>query len=308
MPLSIFGFQALWSPVFFGVIALVTVLYFVITIKWRYKFKESEPLKQKEATTFVIAMVLLYAVKGSPLDLLGHIIFSIHMTQMAILLLLIAPLLIMGIPWWVWRAFINLPIIRPLFNFFSKPMLALILFGMFFSLYHLPLVFDFVKTDMMIHGLVNVLLFVSALFFWWPVVNKLEGEFKFHGLKKIGFLFALGVMMTPACALIIFSNAPFYATYTDGEAWMQAMALCVPMGTLTQLGISGPEMFTNMSPLEDQRTGGIVMKVLQELVFTGFLWMVFYEWLKNEQDNADDITAKTLLDRQEMALHRHNAQ
>lgn len=307
MPISIFGFPALWSPYYLAVLVLITILYFMLTIKWKDKFKDSEPLKTKEAVLFVSGMVLLYIIKGSPTDLLGHIIFSMHMVQMAFLLLLVPPLLIMGVPSWVWRKFINFPVVKPLFHFFTKPMLALILFGLVFSFYHIPLVFDFVKTSTSIHAAVNGILFISAIFYWWPVVNNLEGSYKFHGLKKLGYLFGLSVLMTPACALIIFSSSPFYATYSDGEAWLQAMALCVPAGTLSQLNLSGPELFTNMSTVEDQRTGGIVMKVLQELVFTVFLWLVFYEWLRNENDNADEITAKSIQDRKNMAYHRHNA-
>ena len=307
MPISIFGFQALWSPVYLAVLVFVTILYFLATTKWRGKFKGNQPLSLREAALFVSGIVLLYIIKGSPVDLYGHILFTMHMVQMALLLLLIPPLLIMGIPAYIWRAFISLPVIKPLFNFFTKPMLALILFGMVFSFYHLPMVFDFVKQDVWIHGTVNVVLFTSAIFYWWPVVNNLEGMHKFHGLSKLAYLFGLSVLMTPACALIIFSGTPFYATYTDGDAWLQAMALCVPAGTLSQLNLSGPELFSTMSAIEDQRTGGITMKILQELVFTVFLWLVFYEWLRNETEQADEITAKVLKDREDMAYHRHNA-
>ncbi len=307
MPISIFGFQALWSPVYLAVIVMVTILYFLITVKWRDKFEGKQPLRKKEAIFFLSGIWLLYILKGSPVDLYGHILFTMHMVQMALMLLLVAPLLIMGIPTYVWKAFINIPVVKPLFNFFTKPMLAIILFGMIFSFYHIPMVFDFVKQDSLIHAGVNIILFTSAMFYWWPVVNNMEGMYKFHGLKKLGYLFGLSVLVTPACAMIIFSSTPFYATYTDGAAWLQAMALCVPAGTLSQLNLSGPELFSSMSALEDQRTGGITMKIIQELVFTAFIWMVFYEWLRNETENADEITAKSIQDRKDMAFHRHNA-
>ena len=51
---------------------------------------------------------------------------------------------------------------------------------------------------------------------------------------------------------------------------VEAMALCVPASTLSGLaglGISGPEMFTNMSPLYDQQLGGILMKIGQEFIY-----------------------------------------
>ncbi|OOP68254.1 hypothetical protein BWZ43_11230 [Heyndrickxia oleronia] len=60
MPISIFGFQALWSPFFIITILFMTVLYFLITIKWRKDFKNSEPLTKKQAIYFIISMILLY--------------------------------------------------------------------------------------------------------------------------------------------------------------------------------------------------------------------------------------------------------
>ena len=39
-------------------------------------------------------MVLLYLIKGSPIDLMGHLMFKCHMVQMAFLLFIIPPLLI----------------------------------------------------------------------------------------------------------------------------------------------------------------------------------------------------------------------
>ena len=37
------------------------------------------------------------------------------------------------------------------------------------------------------------------------------------------------------------------------------------------LGISGPELFTNMPTLVDQQLGGIIMKVVQEIFMLVFL-------------------------------------
>ena len=94
MPFSIFGFRALWSPYFFVALVLLVVLYFLLTKKWRHWFDGTEPVTKREIKYFLASMVLLYIVKGSPLDLIGHILFSVHMTQMALLLLGVAPLMI----------------------------------------------------------------------------------------------------------------------------------------------------------------------------------------------------------------------
>lgn len=296
MPISIFGFQALWSPIMIGVIVFLTILYFLITVKWRNDFKVSEPLKKKEAAYFLIGIVLLYIVKGSPVDLMAHIMFSFHMVQMALLLLLVPPLLMKGIPWWVWKVVIKLPVVRKIFPILTKPLLALIVFSGLFSIYHIPLLFDTIKLDEGLHGTYTFILFISAVFMWWSIIDIDEVTQRLHGLKKIGFIIGSAVLITPACALIIFTGTPLYDTYTNPDVWLKAMELCVPASTLAGLSLSGPELFSNMSPIDDQQLGGILMKIVQEIIYAAFLMSIFFKWYKNEQDNADEITQKALDD------------
>jgi len=296
MPISIFGFQALWSPIMIGVLVFLTILYFLITVKWRNDFKVSEPLKKKEAAYFLIGIVLLYIVKGSPVDLMAHIMFSFHMVQMALLLLLVPPLLMKGIPWWVWKAVIELPAVRKVFPILTKPLLALIVFSGLFSLYHIPMFFDTIKLDEGLHGTYTFILFLSAIFMWWSIVDIKEVTQRLHGLKKIGFIIGSAVLITPACALIIFTGTPLYDTYTNPDVWLKAMELCVPASTLAGLSLSGPELFSNMTPLDDQQLGGILMKIVQEIIYAVFLISIFFKWYKNEQDNAEEITQKALDD------------
>ena len=304
MPLNIFGFEALWSPVFIISTIAIIAIYFVITIKKRHLFKENQPLTKKEASAFVIGMILLYIVKGSPADLLGHILFSVHMAQMALLLMLVPPLLIAGIPVWIWKPIVENRFVQPSFRFFTKPLLALIVFSGLFSIYHIPLIFDVIKQNEFYHSLFTLILFISSMFLWWPIMNKLQGEHQVHGLSKIGYIIGSAILITPACALIIFADEPMYATYTNGDAWLKAMELCVPASTLSGLTLSGPELFTNMAPVDDQQLGGVIMKIIQEIIYGVLLAMVFFQWYKSEQDNADEITNNALLERQAYAANK----
>lgn len=301
MPLDIFGFRAMWSPNFIGVLVFIIVIYFLITIKWRHDFKNSTPLTRSEAANFIAAMILLYIIKGSPVNLLSHIMFTMHMVQMALLLLVVPALLIKGIPNYLWQFLINIPYIKPAFKMVTKPIIALVVFAALFSFYHIPLVFDYVKLEESLHGLFTFVLFLSGLFLYWPLLNTLEDQPKMKGLHKVGYIIANAVLITPACAMIIFAGSPFYATYTDGNVWMKAMALCVPADTLSGLtNLSGPELFTNMTPLNDQQLGGVLMKILQEIIFGIILARVFYEWYQNDRDNAEQITQDALLERQQL--------
>lgn len=280
--LEVFGFRALWSPFF--LVALITILvgYFLITIKFREKFSTSEPLTRREAALFTTGIVLLYLIKGAPIDLMGHLMFYAHMIQMAILYLVIAPLLIVGIPKWIWRNILNQKLVKPVFQFFTRPLIALVLFNGMFSFYHVPLIFDVIKTDMWLHASYTSLLFVISIFMWWPLVNELEEYQTLSGIKKIGYIFADGILITPACALIIFADSPMYATFSDPAAWMQALKLCVPQTTLASLDLSGPEMFNSLSLIDDQQLGGVLMKIIQEIVYGVVLAQVFFKWYRKD--------------------------
>jgi putative membrane protein len=290
LSLEIFGFRALWSPFFFISLVVVSVLFFLAATKYREKLsKDSEQITNKQAILFITSIVTLYIIKGSPLDLLGHIMFSAHMTQMAILYLVIPPLLILAIPHWMWRSFLSFKVVRNVFNLMTKPLIALIVFNAVFSFYHIPLVFDFVKTDMWIHAIYTVLLFVTAIFMWFPLVNNLEEYQELYGIKRIGYVFANGILLTPACGLIIFADTPMYNTFSNPAAWAQALELCVPASTLQGITLSGPEMFNWLSLHEDQRTGGIIMKVIQEIVFGFVLAYIFFGWYRSEGEKVDPL-------------------
>ena len=47
MPLSIFGFRALWSPWFLLSLVAVVLLYFLITVMWRHRFEGSDTSYKK---------------------------------------------------------------------------------------------------------------------------------------------------------------------------------------------------------------------------------------------------------------------
>lgn len=294
MPISIFGFQALWSPYLMAIIVFLTVVYFLVTVTWRKDFKISEPLKKSEAVYFVIGMIMLYIVKGSPVDLLGHIMFTMHMTQMALLLLLVPLLLIKGIPWWLWKVIVEAPVLRKVIYTFTQPLFAIFLFTGLFSIYHLPLVFDSIKLDETLHGLVTFVLFMTAMFMYWPLLNKVEGQHQLKNIHKLGYVASNAVLITPACALIIFASNPMYSTYSDPDLWIKAMELCVPAETLSGLSLSGPELFSSMSLVGDQQVGGVVMKIIQEIIFGVILFRVFREWWNTERASQDEITANAL--------------
>lgn len=274
-------------------ILIVGVLFFLVTTVFREKISiESEKLTVKQASVFLLVLVFVYTLLGSPIDLLGHIMFSVHMTVMAVLYLVVPPLFIISVPNWLWRKLLSFRMIKTCFRFLTMPLIALLLFNGLFSFYHIPLIFDVVKTNMTFHTIYTIVLFVTAVCMWWPLVNQLEEYQDFSGLKKIGYVFANGILLTPACALIIFANHAIYETYSNPVVWAQAMELCVPASTLANLNLTGPEMFNTMPLLDDQKTGGVIMKIIQEIVYGIILAKIFFAWYNKENEGSVDMNPK----------------
>lgn len=281
--LEYFSFADVWSPVFLLVSLSVLLLYTLAVGPWREKFPGSEPVPARRQMAFAAGVLLLYLAQGGPLNLLAHLMFTFHMISMAVSYVIVPPLLLYGTPAWLWRRVFDRPFWRPL-RFLMHPLICLVAFILLFSLYHVPDIHDSVMVNYTVHALYYALLFITAMMLWWHVSCPVPEWDRLTPLRKIGYVFMSGVLLTPACVLIIFAGTPVYAVYNDPQVWVRAIGYCVagdPTYLLQEAG--GPAFFQWMTPLEDQQLGGIVMKLLQELVNIVALYTIFMSWYRNER-------------------------
>ncbi|HLR39025.1 MAG TPA: cytochrome c oxidase assembly factor CtaG [Jeotgalicoccus sp.] len=299
LSIRIFGFIANWSPFLLVFTIAVAIAYFLLTMKWYKEFEGGRKLTPFEIFMSLSVFILFYITFGSPIDILSHILFTFHMIQMALGLLLIPPMLYFAVPDYLWRYLVKQPVLRQLHKMCQKPLVVLVLFCASFSLYHIPVVMDALKMNQSLHVLALAILFITATMCFWPVLNTIDPQEKhMGGLFKMLYVFGIGGLLLPACGLIIFAEEPMFKTYTESGSWLKAMELCVPAGVLDSLKgqnmISGPEYFSTMTPLGDQRTGGIIMKILQEVFFSVILGYIFFHWWKSESGDQEEITRKNL--------------
>ncbi|KZE63345.1 hypothetical protein AWM68_15105 [Fictibacillus phosphorivorans] len=263
--LSDYSWYELYPPFIYVLAIVLAFVYF----RWIIRGKHGKSLAtwwQKAAMTF--ALVLMIIIKGTPVQILGHnYLFSVHMVQMAVLYLMITPLVILSVPEVKWSSWLNKKsILTRIFHFLTKPLIALLVFNSVFSLYHIPLVFDTAVGNPVIHYGYHALLLITAFTMWWPVLCPVKELDSLSDIKKIGYVFANGVLMTPACALIMFADFQLYETYRNV-----------------------PQLYATMTPKEDQHVGGVTMKIFQEVVYAFVLGLIFFRWVKKERlrDKAD---------------------
>ncbi|WP_337099965.1 cytochrome c oxidase assembly factor CtaG [Paenibacillus sp. YIM B09110] len=284
--LEYFTFEELWTPFFLFGMAAIVILYFYLIGPWRLKHMPGEPpATVLQKTMFVTSAVLLYLSHGGPLSLLGHMMFTFHMVNMSISYLIVPPMFLLAIPAFLWRK----AFAAAFWSKFSKlmhPIVTLVLFNMLFSIYHVPMIHDYVMTHFTVHRLYYLILFITSCMMWWQITSPVSEWGRLTDLKKMAYVFANGVLLTPACALIIFAKESMYAIYSDPSVWVTAMGYCVsgdPSRLLDLGGLGGgPQFFNMMNVVEDQQLGGIVMKLVQELMYGIILAYIFKLWFKKE--------------------------
>lgn len=291
-----FSFYDIWSPLLLVSTILLIILYVGITGPFRDRFPASTPVPLLHKLTFIMGASLFYIAQGGPINMLGHMMFTFHMIVMALSYIIVPPLLLLSVPSWLWRYLLDR---KPLqwFKLFTSPMLNAILFNALFSFYHFPAIHDYVMTHYTEHIIYYIVLFITAILMWWPIVTPVSEWGVLTDIKKMGYLFLNGVLITPACALIIFANEPLYATYVDKETWIQAVGYCISGNPAEVLAaFDGPSFFNWFNLTEDQQLGGIIMKLTQEMVYALILFLVFIHWVRHEGKDDEDVVDTQMKD------------
>jgi putative membrane protein len=295
--LEYFSFRDLWSPWFMLFMMAIIVLYTFVVGPWRYRFAGSQSVSVLRQLSFAISIILLYLTQGGPLNLLGHLIFTFHMTNMAVAYILVPPMLIYGIPDWLWRRMFQAKLwSTPVLRLLTNPGVSLAMFTLMFSFYHMPDNHDWIMTHFAVHRLYYIVLLFSSIMLWWHVYCPVPEWRRMSHLLTLGYIFMSGLLLTPACAMIIFANEPLFAVYNDPQVWVKAMGYCVSGNAADLLSkFEGPACFNMMSPRDDQQLGGIVMKLVQEFVNAAALYTVFMQWYRKERSREDDPAIEAAL-------------
>ena len=190
----------------------------------------------------------------SPVDAVATALFAVHMTQHMLLVVVAAPLLLAGdlglatlwalnVParrrataWWrrarwlpaIWRAL-------------RLPFVAWTLHVGALWLWHLPTLYGAALRDERVHVAEHAVFFLTALLFWYPVVERARSRYRV-GVTVL-YLFAAALQCTILGAAIAFARHPWYVEhYATTAAW-------------------------GLTPLEDQQFAGLIMWIPASLAY-----------------------------------------
>jgi cytochrome c oxidase assembly factor CtaG len=206
------------------------------------------------AGAFAVAVVVLMVALISPVDRLGSALFSAHMLQHLLLMMVAAPLMALAEPFMVtlwalplrWRravgrTWLRARGVRTLWSALSVPGVAWLLHIGTLWVWHLPTLYERALRDERIHALEHASFFVTALLFWWVLVRPRGHRIPMGA--AVAYLFGAALQSTILGALITMSRRPWYPSH---------------FGTTQPWGLT---------PLEDQQLAGLLMWIPAGIVY-----------------------------------------
>ena len=262
------------DPAILGTIALFAAIYAAGAASlWRHA-GVGRGLRVWQAAAFLGGTLALVAALVSPVAAASELLFSIHMTQHEILMLLAAPLLALARPLAVavWAlpprarrrvgAWTRRPAVAGAWGRLTSPLAAVVLHAAALWIWHVPALYQAALASPALHALEHVCFVLTASLFWWALAHGRYGRLG-YGLGVL-YVFATALHTGALGALLTFAPRLLYPWYARGGA---------------------------SDPLADQQLAGLLMWIPFGVLFLVAALALFAAWLGESARRAGDPDA-----------------
>jgi putative membrane protein len=260
-----------WTVFVLGLLLAGGTAYAAAAVRLWRRAGAGRGLRWWEASAFAAGWLTLLVALASPLTVVSEVLFSAHMTQHELLMLVAAPLVVLGRPLAVivWllpdhaRRRIRgaqRPLLMNGWRRLTAPVTVLLLHGVVLWVWHVPSLFESALHNEAIHAFQHLCFFWTAALFWWAVVHGRYGALG-YGVAVL-FVFVTAVHTSVLGALLTFAPSLWYPTHAAGAA-----AHGIP-------------------PLEDQQLAGLLMWVPAGALFLVLGLALCAAWLGSLERRA----------------------
>jgi len=215
----------------------------------------------REAAALAVALAAVLVMLNGPVhELSERYLFSAHMVQHLVLTLVVPPLLLAATPGWMIDALVARGGLGRLTRAVTRPVPALALYTIALVGWHLPAAYALALEVHAWHVVQHLTLMATATLAWWPVLGRSAAAPAVPYPAQILYLFAFGIPMTAVAAMITYAEDLLYPFY---ETAPRLLAL---------------------TPLADQRLGGVLMWVPAAVVPLLAFTAVFFRWAAAEAE------------------------
>lgn len=214
-----------------------------------------------QVTCWILGVLVTWLASDWPVHTVAEDMnYSVHMVQHLLLTMVAVPLLMLGTPAWLARWLLHPPsrtfeVVR----FLSKFLPAIVVFNVVLVLTHWPALVNASLENALVHFLVHVLLFVSSIIVWMPVLSPLPEIPRLATPVRVAYLFLQSVVPTVPASFLTFGSDPLYSFY------------------------EGVPHLWGLSTLEDQQVAGLIMKIGAGMLLWALIAVFFFRWAADEE-------------------------
>ena len=244
--------------------------YFLLVGPLRHRFAGSRHVPAKKVASFVTGLLLMFvALQGPMHELSDYFLFSAHMVQHLVLILVMPPFLLYGTPDWALRPLVRRKWTGRIARLLTLPLVAFALNNVIFLAWHFPGPYDLMMRDHGVHVTMHLMIMVTGTIMWWPVMSPLPELPRIAPVLQMVYLFLVGIPMMISAALITFSQTELYTWYVEA-----------------------PRVIPALSALEDQRLGGVIMWVPGGLTLWLAITAVYFRWTQRERRDDETVALR----------------
>jgi putative membrane protein len=243
---------------------LETAYLYAVT-QLRASVSDAGRVRRTQVASFSAGVIVVYLAAGSPMhDVSENYLLSAHMPQHTLFTLVAAPLLLAGIPGWLWQVPLRSRAVLAVARVIVHPLVILFVVNGVFLITHLPFAMDFSLSHHWFHFVVHVLLLATALLMWWPILSDVPELPRYSYPLQMAYLFAQSLIPSVLASFITFADTPVYSFYEQAPR-------------LWGLGV-----------VTDQQIAGGLMKVMGSLILWSFIGVAFFKWYNREASEAQE--------------------
>jgi cytochrome c oxidase assembly factor CtaG len=286
-----------WEPFVVALLAITGALYATGVVRmwrpsprlrrpslagrgWSRVARPGEGGQRWQVAAFTAGWLSLVIALVSPLDALSEILFSAHMAQHEMLMIVAAPLLVLGRPliaflWALprrWRTRIGHAVQREpvatTWRFITNALVVTILHALALWIWHVPAWYEATLRSNFIHGIQHSCFLFTATLFWWALMHGRYGRLGYGA--AVMYVFFTTAHSGALGALISFAPNLWYPIYAARTAaW-------------------------GLDAIEDQQLAGLIMWIPAGVLFTILGIALFAAWLGEAERRVALSTSDSL--------------
>lgn len=214
----------------------------------------------KQKTCFITGLITLLVALGPPLDdWSDHYLLLAHMVQHLLLILVAAPLLLIGTPAWMLEPLTRNRVTNQLGYWLTRPVVAYALANVALVVWHMPTLYDAALNSQPLHVLEHAMFISTAILAWWPIAGPLPQWPRLALPLQSLYFFAMTIPGSAVGAFITLSGPGLYSPYD-----------------------SAPRIF-GLDMTTDQQLAGLLMWIGVSTIYLGLITISFFQWANREE-------------------------